>query len=261
VGYRTDLGRGLLVEGGIFLSPIGPEGLAVKDQWNWSRSNLFFGLPFYHMGARASYPAGDHVTLMFMVCNGWNDVTDNNQDKSLAGEVSFTPSDRLSGHVLYFGGVERPEGAPEGNPWRHLFDAYATWSPTPDVSVNLHGDAGWEDNAFGTSSWAAGALSLRWRARPWLYLAGRADYFNEDVAGNGAGTASAVFWPSPWVASQTVTADVRPGENASVRLEYRHDESDAPMFFEHEVATDAGGAFIPNARNQNTVTAGMVVWF
>src|SRR5262249_4409978 len=54
VGYRAPLGCGLLFEGGIFLSPIGPEGMAVKDQWNWSRSNLFFGLPFYHTGLRVS---------------------------------------------------------------------------------------------------------------------------------------------------------------------------------------------------------------
>ena len=36
-------------------SPVGPESIAVKDNWNWSRSNLFFGLWSYQTGVRALY--------------------------------------------------------------------------------------------------------------------------------------------------------------------------------------------------------------
>ncbi|HVZ33840.1 MAG TPA: outer membrane beta-barrel protein, partial [Polyangiaceae bacterium] len=40
VGYRfADV---ISVSAGIFLSPIGPENMAIKDNWNWSRSDLFF---------------------------------------------------------------------------------------------------------------------------------------------------------------------------------------------------------------------------
>ena len=74
IGYEAPVGKGLLVEAGIFLSPIGPEGIAVKDQWNWSRSNLFFGLPFYHSGARATYTLTDEASVTAHVYNGWNDV-------------------------------------------------------------------------------------------------------------------------------------------------------------------------------------------
>ena len=66
VAYKAPLGRGLLIEGGIFLSPVGPEGMAIKDQWNWSRSNLFFGLPFYHTGLKVSYAFTDRLFT-----NGW----------------------------------------------------------------------------------------------------------------------------------------------------------------------------------------------
>ncbi len=54
VGYRFPFRRGLVVQAGLFLSPIGPEGIAVRDNRNWSRSTLFFALPYYHTGARAS---------------------------------------------------------------------------------------------------------------------------------------------------------------------------------------------------------------
>jgi hypothetical protein len=60
LGYRIPVGRGLLGEAGIFLSPIGVETLAVKDNWNFSRSNLFYALPYYHSGVRVSYPLSDN---------------------------------------------------------------------------------------------------------------------------------------------------------------------------------------------------------
>src|SRR5678815_4180976 len=47
-----------LLEAGLFPSPIGIEVIPVKDNFNWSRSNLFFGLPFYHTGVMLSRPLG-----------------------------------------------------------------------------------------------------------------------------------------------------------------------------------------------------------
>src|SRR5690606_37040458 len=55
-GLRTPIGRDVVldVEAGLFMSPIGLESVPIDHNWNWSRSNLFFGLPFYHTGARAN---------------------------------------------------------------------------------------------------------------------------------------------------------------------------------------------------------------
>ncbi len=82
VGYRVPIGRGLLVEAGIFLSPVGPEAPVSKDNWNLSRSTLFFALPFYHTGARATYALTPHLSATAAVYNGWNTVVDNNPEKS-----------------------------------------------------------------------------------------------------------------------------------------------------------------------------------
>ena len=48
-----DAGR-VQLAAGLFLSPIGTEDLAEKDDWSWSRSNLFLTLPTYHVGAKAT---------------------------------------------------------------------------------------------------------------------------------------------------------------------------------------------------------------
>jgi hypothetical protein len=263
LGYRAPLGHGVLFQAGLFLSPIGVEGIAVKDNWNWSRSNLFFGLPFYHTGLRATYELTPKWTLELMVCNGWNSVVDNNKQKSIDVSATNKISDALSLHFLYFGGVERPTGAPEGEPWRNLVDVYGTWDATKTLSFILHVDAGEERNNFGRSSWLATAGYARVKLSPFLFLAARADFFWEQVASNSSGTASALFWPAKRVASQTLTLDYHPRDNVSIRLEGRHDGASSDMYFRGQVLGDGSAAapYVPNTRRQTTVTLGMTTWF
>ncbi len=262
VAYVAPIGRGLTLDAGIFLSPIGPEGIAIKDQWNWSRSDLFFGLPYYHSGVRATYPLSDRWTASLQLYNGWNSVLDVNIQLSPAAQVTYNVTNKLTWNLLYFGGVERPTNAPEGQPWRNLFDTYLAFYPRPWLSTLFHFDAGFEPNNFGTSAWEAGAVYLRVQPRKWLYLAARGDVFFEQVAQNGAGSATPLFWAgSRWVSSATAAVDVRPADNLSVRVEYRHDESEQALYFKGQVPTDANGNYLPNARGQDTITVGAVAWF
>jgi hypothetical protein len=261
-GHRFDIGRGLLLTAGLFLSPIGPEGMAVRDDWNWSRSNLFFGLPFYHTGLRATYPLSDTWAFTLACYNGWNSVVDNNDEKSLSAQLTYTRPDEFALYILYFTGVERPRGAPEGRAWRHLVDMHATLHATPRLSFIGHFNAGTEPNRFGTSAWIAGALYARLRLSPKIFLAARGDAFHERVPSGPAGAATALFWPVAWVASGTATVDVRPHERASFRLEYRHDHAAGDMFFAGAVTGDGVAApFVPNRHFQDTVTLGATTWF
>ena len=254
VGYRFGVGRGLLFQMGLFLSPIGPESMAVRDNWNFSRSNLFFGLPFYHTGARVTYPITSEWAVTLACYNGWNSVVDNNDEKSVSGQVTYTRPDKLTLSMLYFGGVERPRGAPEGRAWRHSFDIHATWQARDWLSFIGHFNGGAEPNHFGNSAWAAGAVYARMRLHSKVYAALRADAFRERAASSPEGSASAIFWPASWVASGTATVDFRPHEQISLRLEGRHDEAAANMFF-------TTNTLVPNRSFQNTVTLGATAWF
>jgi hypothetical protein len=259
VGYRFKvLQRSLLVQGGLFLSPIGPEGMAVRDNWTWSRSNLFFGLPFYHAGLRATYALSDAWAVTVAGYNGWNSVTDNNAAKSISLQATWSKPDLLALSLLYFGGVERPTGAPEGQTWRHLFDAHLTWLATPRLSFLAHANAGFEPNRFGVSSWAAGALYGRFQVLPVLFLVARGDAFFEQVPQG----ASSIFWPVPWVASGTLTADFRPHPRVSARFAVRHDRAGGDAFFGGTVEGDGlAEPFRANRPAQTTLTAGLTTWF
>jgi hypothetical protein len=235
--------------------------MAVHENWNWSRSNLFFGLPFYHTGVRLSYALSDVWSATIAVYNGWNSVVDNNPAKSVSGQLVYS-CPKVVASMLYFGGIERPLGAPEGPAWRHLVDAHVTWHLVPWLSLLAHGNAGAEVNRFGVSSWAASALSTRFRLAPSVFVTTRGDAFFEQVATNALGRATPLFWPAPWVASATGTLDVRPHARTSFRLEYRHDEAGADMFFGGDVAGDGGTTpFAVNRSKQDTLTAGLTAWF
>jgi hypothetical protein len=262
VAYKAPLGKGLTFQLGLFLSPIGIESMAVKDDWNWSRSSPFFGLPFYHTGLRATQQLTDKLALTIAAYNGWNSVVDNNPQKSVSAQFAYTDSEKLLFSVLYFGGVERAPGAPEGKPWRHLLDGWVQARIAAPLWLAAHGDTGFENTRFGTSSWGTAALYAQVRAASFLYLAARGDYFREHAATSPQGTAARIFWPGDWVASGTGPVDVRPRDNISIRVEYRHDQGQVDMYFKGRVSGDGSALhpFVPNARGQDTVTLGVTTW-
>lgn len=261
VGYELPVMEGLLLQGGLFLSPIGPESMAVKDNWQWSRSNLFFGLPFYHTGARATLKPSKEWALTLGMMNGWNTVVDNNPEKSGYAQVTYNTDD-LSWSLLYFGGIERADGVPEGDPWRSTFDTHLTWSATDWLKVQPHFDVGFEPTELGTSFWVAGAVAAQAKLVEWLYLAARVDAFYEHAGSNPSGEAARIFWPVDWVTSQTATVEARAADHLSLRLEYRHDHAAGDMFFAGEVEGDGLEApFVLDARYQDTFTLGATAWF
>jgi hypothetical protein len=287
VAYVAPLGRGLLLEGGIFLSPIGPEGMAIKDQWNWSRSNLFFGLPFYHTGLRATYSPSPGMNVSVAGFNGWNSVVDNNDDKSIAAQFTYALGDRLTFSALYFGGVERPFGETNGRGWRHLFDSWAQVNATSWLSFMVHANGGFEPvyagEAMGRSDWrglqwwAAGAAYARVRPLRWAYLALRGDFLIESISDEPVGPSGMVdvsrrpqviFFSSDRVAatrvaSATATLDLRPFDNVSIRAEYRHDNADAPIYYDDNNLSRPGvdPRLIGRRATQNTLTIGMTAWY
>ncbi len=256
IGYKIPLGLGLLVQGGIFLSPIGPESMAVRDNWTYSRSNLFFNLPFYHTGVRLTQQLSEAWSATIGVVNGWNSVVDNNGEKSLYGQLYYNRPDRFQASVLYFTGVER-NPLDDSRLWRHLFDGWMTFYFGNRFAFSLHGSLGFEPQQTATALWLGGATYVRVRLLSWLLLAARGDVLWERNADQ------AIFFADTmsWLASGTATLECNWVPGLILRLEYRHDHSDGDAFF-----TAPGSSALFSGRDvgrnlQDTLTAGAVVWF
>lgn len=262
VGYRAPIGEGLLIQGGLMPTQVGYEGVAVKDNGNWSRSNLFNFLPFFHLGVRVSYPLAEGLMLTGAVYNGWNQASDLNRGKTLSLQSAFASDDWVF-NLLYLGGNERPSGDPAGKPWRNLFDAVVQYTVSESLTLALNADAGFEKGNLGTDAWVAGALYARVRATPWLYFAVRGDGIYESVARREGASAPIFFGGGDHVLSGTVTGEIRPLDGISFRLEYRHDDSDpkVPMFYQRGFDLVDGARTQRTSRAQDTLTLGMTGWF
>lgn len=228
VGYD----RHLTIDGGIFVSPIGLEGVLAKDNWNYSSSNLNFMLPFYHTGIRVTYPLARTWTVTLGVYNGWSNVIDNNRDKSI-GLSSAGRLGRLDWGATYWLGNERALDRDLGSPWLHHFDAWGKARLFDDFWLGAQADFGFEPSSPepgqpGVSTWYGGALYGRYRVGPPLFFTVRVDYFS-DRPHDGI---PALFFDAKWVSSQTATLELVPSDYFSLRLEYRHDEAGGPLYFD-----------------------------
>jgi hypothetical protein len=256
LGYKIGLGRGLLVQAGVFLSPIGPESMAVRENWMFSHSDLFFNLPFYHSGVRLTQQLTEAWSATIGVVNGWNSVVDNNSEKSIYGQLYYNRPDRLQASLLYFTGVERnPLDSVRG--WRHLIDAWTTLYFGQRFAFSLHGSMGFEPQQTATAMWLAGATYVRLRILPWLQLAARGDVMWERKADLPIFFAGDVSY----LASGTGTLEFNVASGLLVRLEYRHDHSDGGAFFTAPSDSALFSGRDVETDRQDTLTVGAAVWF
>jgi len=211
---------------GKFATLIGAEVIESPNNLNFSRSILFFNaIPFTHTGVRLHYETGGSFAFSLGVNNGWDNVPDNNKQKSAEWAVSFAPSDKIYISVQGIVGSE-PTGA--GNDaLRNLIDVVAQWQITNALSLMLNYDYGTQKEATGIATakakWSGLALyanydfSETWRATV------RWEYFKDD---NGFKTGIAQK-----LNEATLTVAYMPMESVEIRGEARRDWSDVKTSF------------------------------
>ncbi len=261
-------GGDVKLEFGVFLSPIGPENIAIKDQWTLSRSNLFFAFHYYHVGARLHVPVGKDARLLIGALNGYDGILDKNEQKTiqLAYHRKLGATTELD--VQYFVGNERPTDAAEGSPLRHLLDIWVSLQPADNFWMIIDVDGGTEDGDLGRSGWASAGLWLRMKVTDGLFLATQSDFMRE-WKGSKAGTdgapakkASSIFWDVDWVMSNALCVERRFEGVASIKLEYRFDKAAGDLYYKGAVGKDPlTNAWVANADSQQTLTLAMTSWF
>jgi hypothetical protein len=244
--FTGDTGR-LELDAGVFLSPVGYDAIAVKDNRFWSVSHLGVGLPFYFTGVRAVHHLpGDGGAVTAAVFNGWNSIIDNNRGKTGMLSYGRVAESGAEFQVLTMGGVEQAEG----DDWRQLLDVWADL-PLGSFALLVGADGGVEIREDGLHTWQAAQVGGEWSGERGLRAGARFDAFRED---GPSGLAGAIFWPTTWVGSGTVSAGWSPKPGFLVRVEGRQDRAADPVFY-------AAGSALPSARAQTTLTLGVTGWF
>jgi hypothetical protein len=250
VQWQTEVGRGLLLEAGVYPSHIGFEAFQTKDNWNYTHSWLGELSPYYQTGVKAAYPFGEHWSGQLHVVNGWQMIGDNNRGKSIGAQIARS-GDRLSFSINGWVGPEQPDNDDD---LRTLLDTVVTWEATPAVTFGLSVDAAREERMVGPDArWQGAGLYARIAPPDWrTAFAARAEYYDDE---DGAIAISGI---AQTLKELTLTVEHRPIERLIVKLEGRYDRSTEAVFTSAE--RDAEGDPIGD-EDQLLVLVGVVATF
>jgi hypothetical protein len=242
VSVLAPVGSGLQVDVGKMVTPLGAEVIESQDNWNYSRSLLFtLAIPYYHMGARASYTFNERVSVSAWLVNGWNNVEDNNGAKTVAVQASIKPWSRLTIVQGYISGAEQ---AGDADDIRHVLDTVATVSVSDRLSIMANYDWGRDRVAGAAMRWQGLALYGRFQAAPWWAISPRFEWY-DDQDGFTTGAAQTLR-------ELTITSEQRLTGQLGTRVEFRRDLASEAVF-----ATGSGEP----TRTQTTVTVGVFYAF
>src|SRR5262249_32390289 len=96
VSYVAPIAKGLIIQGGIFNSLIGYDSLYAKDNFSYTRPWGADYTPYLMLGVNATYPATDKLTATIGVVNGYWHLAHANDTPSVAGQLAYRASDRVS---------------------------------------------------------------------------------------------------------------------------------------------------------------------
>lgn len=238
------VGAGLTVDVGQFVTHMGFEVIESKDNWNYSRSILFgWAIPFYHTGARFSYPVLSNLTATLHVLNGWNLVTDNNNYKTLGVTLNYALAPSTSIIINALSGTEAV--APIYGK-RNVFDLIITHQLTEALALAVNADYGEERLAAGLATWKGGAVYAKYVLDEKSAAALRFEMYNDasntSPTGSGGGKLSEV----------TATYEYKPAGDLILRGEIRNDMSDVTYFDSKKPA---------DAKSQLTALIGAIFTF
>jgi hypothetical protein len=250
--YRIPVGNGLTVKVGKFVTMHGYEVIESPNNLNFSRSFWFgFGIPLTHVGALATYPLTDWLSVTTGPVVGWDVADDNNDKLSWHGQVGVMPLKDLTTNVNFIVGPEQPDNSEI----RWLVDFVANYTGIKGTTLGLNvGYAREEDEASLLASRTRSNSDASWwgwaayAAHDWtekLRTALRAEYF-QDTAGVRTLAVAPGSKVSLW--EGTATLQYRIWKGLVSRLEFRHDEADEKVF-----KIRAPGR-VPTSRTQDTVT-------
>ena len=273
VNYLLPIGSGLMVTAGKFATLAGAELMNSTDNMNFSNSYAFAFGPFTHTGVRLSYDVNSMVGVTLGALNGWDNLDDNNDAKTLEAGLSLNPFDSLSwNHAIYYGSEQTEIVSLQ----RFFYDTVLTYTPSSRFKFVTQFDYGNEemngtkgaalatratglaDNMFDVVQ-QSGAL-LGGTGGDWNAVVGYVNYTPTDKVGftvrgerfddtEGARTGiDQVLYGLTLTGSYNLTPDLL------TRLEYRYDVSSQDVF-----GTDS--ATDPLANNQSTIGAQIIYMF
>ena len=231
-GVKLSKRKNLWIDAGIYASHIGFESAISKDCWNLTRSLFADNTPYYLSGAKVTYGSDNAKwTLTGMVINGWQRIQreTGNNTPSFGTQLVFKPNDKITLNYSTFLGNTKPDSVRQ---MRFYNNFYGILQLTQRLGVIAGFDYGMEQKSKNSSDYNmlyATALILRYALSEKLYLAGRAEYYQDEH-----GIIIATNTPNGFKTSGfSVNLDYAPATNMLCRIEGRTFNSKDAIFSEN----------------------------
>lgn len=171
------IGEKIWLDGGVYLSHIGSESWASRDNLTYTRSLIAEFSPYYQAGVKFSWQATPTLAAQLNVINGWQNIAETNGDKAVGARVDWSPSSRATLSLYNFAGNEAPDSVDRR---LRLFQG-ASVKLVPNKRWTLQGtfDLGLQDAGAGHSTWYGAALIARVQATPRVGIAGRLERYDD----------------------------------------------------------------------------------
>lgn len=208
------LARDLWLDMGIFGSHLGFESAISTDNLTLTRSLMAENSPYYLSGAKMTYTGVKDFEFLVVVSNGWQNISDNNDNKGIGTQVVYSPNDNLTFNYSTMFSNEMDSTTA----YRFFNDFYVKASPREYLDFIAAIDYGIQDG----SSWYAPAFIIRYQVDDKLAFGYRVERYVDpdgiiiandfDVIGN------------------SLNIDIIPTENSMLRVEFKTYESRENIF-------------------------------
>jgi len=172
-GYQ--ISPSLWVDGGIFLSHIGMESFISRDNVTYTRSLSADFTPYYESGVKLTWQTTPKLTALLTVVNGWQNISENNQDKAVGARLDYAQSPSTTLSYYNFIGNEASSGR------LRLFNGVGFKSGlTPIFTLQGNFDYGTQQKPqTGSSAWWSTGLTGKLQVAPAVGVSGRLEYYHD----------------------------------------------------------------------------------
>ena len=263
---------------GQFGTHIGYELIDAPLNYNYSLSYLFGNGPFYHTGAKLDYTVNDKFGLMVGLVNGWDELSDFNNKKSVTGQVHLVPVEGFQVYANLISGDESNGlsafGTKKGS-LTNLFDLTTSFQVNDVFKIGVNAAYGHFETAYDRAitdediaaatpedatlmmsdragakdtdgDWKGAALYLNYALSPTFGLGLRAERFSDPKGLRYFGPIEAT--------GITLTGDIKLADgNFLIKPEIRYDKTKNDYF--------VAGADNKVKKNQTTIGAAFIYTF
>jgi hypothetical protein len=166
----------LWVDAGIFLSHIGMEDFISKDNLTYTRSLSADFTPYYESGVKLTWQATPRLSALFTAVNGWQNISENNQDKAVGARLDYARSSSTTLSYYNFVGNEAASNR------LRVFNGVGFKSGlTPALTLQGNFDYGAQQKAqnAGSSTWWSTGLIAKLQVAQVVAVSGRLERYQD----------------------------------------------------------------------------------